>query len=78
MAQASKRIIERLRKQAFLPDSCKGLNVRYGIAEAAQLLGRSTYRIHMADEDRRLPPPPPPTENGRRPRYSIEALLTMR
>ena len=77
MAQAGERMIERLRKQAFLPDSRKGLNIRFGIAEAAQLLGCSTNRIRMAEEDGRLPPPPP-TENGRRPGYSIEALLNMR
>ncbi|TYC91681.1 AAA family ATPase [Novosphingobium sp. BW1] len=77
MAQAGERMIERLRKQAFLPDSRKGLNIRFGIAEAAQLLGCSTNRIRMAEDDGRLPPPPP-TENGRRPGYSIEALQHMR
>lgn len=77
MAQAGERMIERLRKQAFLPDSRKGLNIRFGIAEAAQLLGCSTNRIRMAEDDGRLPPPPP-TENGRRPGYSIDALLNMR
>ena len=39
MAQAGERMIERLRRQAFLPESRKGLSVRYGIAEAAALLG---------------------------------------
>jgi chromosome partitioning protein len=77
MAQAGERMIERLRRQAFLPDSRKGLNVRFGIAEAAALLGCSTNRIRMAEDDGRLPPPPP-TENGRRPGYSVEDLLNMR
>lgn len=77
MAQAGERMIERLRRQAFLPESRKGLNVRYGIAEAASLLGCSTNRIRMAEEDGRLPPPPE-TENGRRPGYSIEDMLKMR
>lgn len=77
MAQAGERMIERLRRQAFLPESRKGLTVRYGIAEAAHLLGCSTNRIRMAEEDGRLPPPPP-SENGRRPGYSIEELLHMR
>ena len=77
MAQAGERMIERLRKQSFLPESRKGLTVRYGIAEAAALLGCSTNRIRMAEEDGRLPPPPA-TENGRRPGYSIEDLLHMR
>lgn len=70
-------MIERLRKKAFLPEDRKGLAVRYGIAEAAQLLDCSTNRIRMAEESGRLPPPPP-TENGRRPGYSIEDLLNMR
>ncbi|WOE76582.1 AAA family ATPase [Parasphingorhabdus sp. SCSIO 66989] len=77
MAQAGEKMIERLRRQAFLPESRKALAVRYGIAEAASLLGCSTNRIRMAEEDGRLPPPLP-TENGRRPGYSIEALLNMR
>lgn len=77
MAQAGERMIERLRRQAFLPESRKGLSVRYGIAEAAALLGCSTNRIRMAEEDGRLPPPSA-TENGRRPGYSIENILHMR
>jgi chromosome partitioning protein len=77
MAQAGERMIERLRRQAFLPESRKGLNIRFGIAEAAALLGCSTNRIRMAEDDGRLPPPRP-TENGRRPGYSIEDLLNMR
>ena len=77
MAEAGEKMIERLRRQAFLPESRKALSVRYGIAEAAALLGCSTNRIRMAEDDGRLPPPPP-TENGRRPGCSIEALLNMR
>tara|TARA_R110000787_G_scaffold103009_1_gene209323 strand:- start:2467 stop:3909 length:1443 start_codon:yes stop_codon:yes gene_type:complete len=77
MAEAGERMIERLRKKAFLPEARKGLAVRYGIAEAAQLLGCSTNRIRMAENDGRLPPPPA-TKNGRRPGYSIEDLLNMR
>jgi len=77
MAQAGERMIERLRRQAFLPESRKGLHIRFGIAEAAALLDCSTNRIRMAEEDGRLPPPAP-TENGRRPGYSIEDLLNMR
>jgi len=77
MAQTGERMIERLRRQAFLPEARKGLHMRFGIAEAASLLGCSTNRIRMAEEDGRLPPPPT-TENGRRPGYSIEDLLNMR
>lgn len=57
LASSGERMIERLRKRAFLPESRKGLNVRFGIAEAAQLLGCSTNRIRMAEEDGRLPIP---------------------
>ena len=77
LAQSGERMIERLRRKAFLPESRKGLNVRFGIAEAAQLLGCSTNRIRMAEEDGRLPPPPP-SENGRRPGYTVAELLNMR
>lgn len=77
MAQAGERMIERLRRQAFLPEARKGLSIRFGIAEAASLLDCSTNRIRMAEEDGRLPPPPA-TQNGRRPGYSIEDLLNMR
>jgi chromosome partitioning protein len=77
LASAGERMIEKLRRKAFLPDSRKGLNVRIGIAEAAQMLGCSTNRIRMAEEDGRLPTPPP-SETGRRPGYSLEQLLHMR
>ncbi|PZQ50091.1 MAG: chromosome partitioning protein [Rhodovulum sulfidophilum] len=77
LASSGERMIEKLRRKAFLPDSRKGLEVRIGIAEAAQLLGCSTNRIRMAEDDGRLPSPPP-SENGRRPGYSIEQLLHMR
>ena len=77
LANAGERMIERLRRKAFLPESRKGLHVRFGIAEAAQLLGCSTNRIRMAEDDGRLPPPPP-SENGRRPGYTVEELLNMR
>ena len=77
LADAGERMIERLRRNAFLPESRKGLNVRIGIAEAAQLLGCSTNRIRMAEEDGRLPPPPA-GNNGRRQGYSVVQLLHMR
>ncbi|MBW4330277.1 AAA family ATPase [Stakelama sp. CBK3Z-3] len=77
LAEAGEKMIERLRRKAFLPESRKGLNVRFGIAEAAQLLGCSTNRIRMAEDDGRLPPPPA-SENGRRAGYTVEQLLRMR
>ena len=77
LAQSGERMIERLRRKAFLPESRKGLNVRFGIAEAAQLLGCSTNRIRMAEDDGRLPPPPA-GDNGRRLGYTVEDLLNMR
>jgi chromosome partitioning protein len=77
LAEAGEKMVERLRRKAFLPESRKELNVRFGIAEAASLLGCSTNRIRMAEEDGRLPPAPP-TENGRRPGYSVDELLNMR
>jgi chromosome partitioning protein len=77
LASAGERMIERLRRKAFLPDSRKGLDVRFGIAEAAQLLGCSTNRIRMAEEDGRLPVPAA-SENGRRPGYDVAQLLHMR
>ena len=49
LAEAGEKMIERLRRKAFLPESRKGLNVRTGIAEAAHLLGCSTNRIRMAE-----------------------------
>jgi len=77
LAEAGERMIERLRRKAFLPESRKGLNVRFGIAEAAQLLGCSTNRIRMAEEDGRLPPPPA-SDTGRRLGYTVDELLNMR
>lgn len=77
LADAGERMVERLRQRAFLPDTRKGLGVRYGIAEAAALLGCSTNRIRMAEDDGRLPAAPA-GENGRRSGYSIDELLNMR
>lgn len=77
LAEAGEQMVERLRKTAFLPGAEKTLNVRLGVAEAAQLLGCSTNRIRMAEEDGRLPSPPG-SESGRRLGYDIPALLNMR
>lgn len=77
LAHAGEQMIERLRKRAFLPDVRKALNLRFGIAEAAQLLGCSTNRIRMAEDDGRLPTPGQ-TETGRRLGYTIDELQTMR
>lgn len=77
LAVAGEKMIERLRQKSFLPERRKSLNVRFGIAEVAQLLGCSTNRIRMAEEDGRLPPAPA-AESGRRLGYDIETVLTMR
>jgi chromosome partitioning protein len=77
LAEAGERMIERLRRKAFLPESRKGLSVRFGIAEAAQLLDCSTNRIRMAEDDGRLPQAPA-SKSGRRLGYSVEQLLNMR
>ena len=77
LAGAGEAMVERLRRTAFLPGAAKGLNVRLGIAEAADLLGCSTNRIRMAEQDGRLPPPPE-SESGRRLGYDIPSLLNMR
>ena len=77
LASAGERMVNRLRQKAFLPESRKGLSVRYGIAEAAQLLGCSTNRIRMAEDDGRLPPAPA-SDTGRRTGYSVEEILHMR
>src|SRR3546814_16849845 len=71
LAAAGEKMVERLRRKAFLPDSRKELTIRSGIAEAAQLLGCSTTRIRMAEEEGCLPPAPTP-ENGRRPGSKVE------
>jgi len=77
LALAGEQMVERLRRTAFLPNETKGLNVRIGIAETAELLGCSTNRIRMAEQDGRLPPPPE-SDSGRRVGYDIPALLNMR
>ena len=77
LADAGERMIERLRRKAFLPERRKGLNLRFGIAEAATMLGCSTNRIRQAEEDGRLPSPPF-DEAGRRLGYDVAAMLRMR
>ncbi len=77
LAEAGERMVERLRQTAFLPGAEKALQARIGIAEAAELLGCSTNRIRMAEQDGRLPAPPG-SDSGRRLGYSIDALLHMR
>ena len=77
LAQSGEQMVERLRRTAFLPDSKKALQVRIGIAEAAELLGCSTNRIRMAEQVGRLPTPPE-TQSGRRLGYDIPTLLNMR
>ena len=67
LSEAGERMIERLRKKAFLPKSRKGLLVRYGIAEAAQLLGCS----HQPDSHGGggWTPPPSPIDRYRAARW---------
>lgn len=77
LAEAGERMVDRLRRKAFLPESRKALNVRLGIAEVAKLLGCSTNRIRMAEDDGRLPRPIA-AGNGRRAGYDIPAILNMR
>ncbi len=77
LAHSGERMVERLRKHAFLPDQRKALNLKFGIVEAAQLLGCSPNRIRLAEEDGRLAPPEE-GEKGRRLGYSIENILHMR
>lgn len=77
LADAGERMIERLRRKAFLPERRKGLNLRFGIAEAAAMLGCSTNRIRQAEEDGRLPSPAF-DEGGRRLGYDVAAMLRMR
>lgn len=76
LADAGERMVERLRQRAFLPDSRKSLGIRFGIAEAAQMLGCSTNRIRMAEGDGRLPSPA--LDTGKRSGYSIDDMLVMR
>lgn len=77
LASAGEKMIDRLRRKAFLPERRKSLNIRFGIAEAAALLGCSTNRIRMAEEDGRLPPALA-SDNGRRSGYDMPAMLNMR
>jgi chromosome partitioning protein len=77
LADAGQKMIERLRHKSFLPERRKSLSIRFGIAEAAALLGCSTNRIRMAEEDGRLPPAPT-AESGRRLGYDIKTMLTLR
>ena len=77
LADAGERMIERLRRKAFLPERRKGLNIRFGIAEAAIMLGCSTNRIRQAEEDGRLPSPSF-DESGRRQGYDVAAMLRLR
>ncbi len=77
LADAGEQMVERLRRTSFLPGKEKSLNVRLGIADVAELLGCSTNRIRMAEQDGRLPPPPE-NDQGRRAGYDMNALLNMR
>ncbi len=77
LAESGELMVERLRRTAALPGATKQLEVRIGIAEAAELLGCSSNRIRMAEQDGRLEAPIE-TDSGRRLGYDIPALLRMR
>ena len=77
LADSGEQMVERLRRTAFLPGQNKALSLRFGIAEAAELLNCSTNRIRMAEQDGRLPSPDE-SGTGRRLGYDINALLNMR
>lgn len=75
LAQAGERMSRRLRREAFLSESRKGLNVRCGSAEAARLLGCSTTASAWPRRTAASPPLPSPSNSGRRVGYTVEELL---
>lgn len=77
IADRAMKVVEKLRTSALRPDSTKRLDLRFGIEEAARLLGCSTPRIRDAEADGRLPPAAV-SEHGRRLGYTIEDLWNMR
>lgn len=76
LAAGGERMVERLRKKSFLPNRRKSLNLRFGIMDAARLLGCSANRIRLAEDTGRLTPPA--ESNGRRVGYSMQDLQVMR
>lgn len=53
-ANTAGRMLERLQLKAFPPERCKGLNVRFGIAKAAQQPCCFPNCIRMVDADGQL------------------------
>ncbi|MBC2670727.1 AAA family ATPase [Novosphingobium piscinae] len=76
IAQAGERMIERLRRRAFLPEARKALAVRFSLAEAAALLGCPPERITAAEAAGAVPAPPP--GHLRRTPYGVTELQALR
>ena len=75
--QRAHAVMERLRATVFAPDAQKGLDVRFAVGKAAEMVGRTTEAIRQAEADGRLPAPRM-TASGRREGYTLADVNAMR
>lgn len=75
--ERSYQIINELRKSVFSPDKEKVMRVRFGISDAAQMVGRTSTTIREYEKDGRLPRPDV-NQNGRRIGYTLRQINAMR
>ncbi|MGV6849940.1 MAG: AAA family ATPase [Marinibacterium sp.] len=78
LATRSATVISRLRERLYQDGSRKGLDLRFNVRTAAEMVGRSEKLIRDAEGDGRLPEPDKDPETGRRQGYSLAEVNRMR
>ena len=78
MAERAALVIDRLRDRVFAPGQAKRLELRFGIGQAARMVGRAEKTIREAEAEGRLPEPPRDPETGRRTGYGVADINRMR
>jgi chromosome partitioning protein len=78
LSNRASTVIDRLRDRVFAPGAAKGLNLRFNVRTAAQMVGRSDTLIREAENEGRLPPPEKDSHTGRRTGYSLHDVNNMR
>lgn len=78
LSNRANTVIERLRERIYAPGAAKGLDLRFNVRKAAEMVGRSDKLIRDAEADGRLPAPDKDANTGRRTGYSLAQVNTMR
>lgn len=78
LATRASTVIDRLRERVYAPGTEKGLELRFNVRTAAEMVGRTEKAIRDAEGDGRLPEPAKDPVTNRRTGYSLAEVNVMR